>query len=139
MLLHQLLQGKRLVLASNSPRRKQLLAGLDVPFEVWLNSGNEPECYPDTLAIADVAPYLARQKAANMQQQMADDVVLITSDTVVCCNGQVLGKPSSPEAARQMLAQLAGTTHTVVTGVCITTKEQQHVFSTATDVTFAPN
>lgn len=137
MLLHQLLQGKRLVLASNSPRRRQLLAGLDVPFEVWLNSGNEPENYPETLPIVEVAPYLAHQKADNMKQQLAADVVLITSDTVVCADEKVLGKPDSPQAACQMLARLAGATHTVVTGVCITTLEHERVFSAATNVTFA--
>lgn len=138
MLLHQLIHNKRLVLASNSPRRQQLLAGLDVPFEVWTNTSTASETYPDSLPIGEIAAYIAQQKAANLQSQITPDMVLITSDTIVCCEGKVLGKPTSADDAKQMLAQLAGRTHTVITGVCIVMQGQQRTFSTSTQVTFAP-
>ena len=138
MLLHQLLQGRRLVLASNSPRRQQLLGGLDVPFEVWTNPNSPPEVYPNTLPPSDIAPYLAQRKAQHLLPQLTPEMVLITSDTVVLLDAKVLGKPSSPADAEQMLRQLAGHTHTVVTGVAISTTQQQACFSSSTHVRFAP-
>ncbi|MBQ9469915.1 MAG: septum formation protein Maf [Bacteroidales bacterium] len=138
MLLHQLLQGKRLVLASNSPRRQQLLAGLDTPFEVWTNPNSPPEVYPSTLGPEEIAPYLAQQKANHLLHRLTPEVVLLTSDTVVCSDGQVLGKPASAHEAQQMLRLLAGRAHTVVTGVTITTTQRQSCFSSATQVRFAP-
>jgi len=138
---------KKLILASGSPRRRQLLAGLDLPFEVRLLP-NIDESYPDDLPAHDVALYCATKKAEAYRPTLAPDELVITADTVVVLpeegdgsgalpRASVLGKPHNEAEAEEMLARLSGRTHQVVTGVCLTTREEQRRFDVTTDVTFA--
>ncbi len=128
---------KRLVLASNSPRRKELLAGLDIPFEVRVISGID-ESHPEGVDIYSIPEALAQRKAAAYKDNLADDEVILTADTVVILNDEILEKPSSLENAKEMLRQLSGKSHSVVTGVCIGTKEDLNYshFSVLTEVHF---
>jgi len=123
------------VLASNSPRRRELLAGLGIDFEVKVLP-DISESYPADLPVSDIAEYIAREKAAAYQRLLAADSLVITADTVVVVGNEVLGKPADAADARQMLQKLSGKTHQVVTGVCLTTQQVQKSFSVTTDVTF---
>lgn len=125
----------KIILASNSPRRRELLAGLGLSFEVRVLPDID-ESYPDTLPAADTAEYIAQKKAAVYQAVMSDDELIITADTVVIVADEVLGKPADADAARVMLRKLSGRTHQVVTGVCLTTRNQSSHFSVTTEVTF---
>ena len=122
-------------LASNSPRRKELLAGIDIPFEVRVIDGID-ESYPDTLPTKDIAEYISKKKSAAYRQTMASDELVITADTIVVLGLQVMGKPKDANEACSMLRQLSGKTHQVITGVTLTTIERQISFSVETDVTF---
>ena len=124
-----------LVLASGSPRRKELLAGLDIPFEVRVIP-NVQENYPSQLPAVEVPEYIAVEKAEAYRNAIGDKELVLTADTVVVCEGQVLGKPKSAEQAADMLRLLSGKTHLVVTGVCLTTKNRQRHYSVKTEVTF---
>ena len=123
----------KIILASNSPRRKELLGGLGVDFEGQVLKGVD-ESYPDTLPAKDVAEYIATEKAAAYTVQ--EDELLITADTVVIVGQDILGKPKDSADACRMLRELSGKTHQVVTGVCLTTSKEQRRFSVTTDVTF---
>lgn len=123
----------KIVLASNSPRRKELLAGLDVPFEVRVIKGIQ-EGYPEDLPVTEIPKYIAREKAA--AYEAAADELVITADTVVVLGQEVLGKPKDTADASRMLHELSGRTHQVITGVCLTTQTQQRAFAVETDVTF---
>ena len=123
----------KIILASNSPRRKELLGGLGVDFEVRVMKGVD-EAYPDTLPAKDVAVYISREKAS--VYDVADDELLITADTVVIVGDDILGKPKDADDAHRMLREISGRTHQVVTGVCLTTAKEQRSFSVVTDVTF---
>lgn len=125
----------KIVLASNSPRRKELLSGLGIEFEVRVLNGID-ESYPSSLAATETAEYIARKKVAAYQKTMAADELIITADTVVIVDNEVLGKPADAAEAREMLQKLSDRTHQVVTGVCLTTLEQTVHFSVVTDVTF---
>lgn len=125
----------KIVLASNSPRRKELLAGLDIPFEVRVLD-NIDESYPETLPTKEIAGYISKKKADAYRQTMADDELIITADTIVVLGQEVMGKPKDDDEARRMLRELSGKTHQVITGVCLTTKDKQSNFSVETDVTF---
>ena len=125
----------KIILASNSPRRKELLAGIDVPFEVRVIDGID-ESYPDTLPTKDIAEYIAKKKATAYRETMAGDELVITADTIVVLGSKVMGKPHDANEASSMLRQLSGQTHQVITGVTLTTKERQMSFSVETDVTF---
>lgn len=121
------------ILASNSPRRRELLAGLGLDFEVKVLKGVD-ESYPETLPPADVPLYIAREKAA--AYQVARGELMITADTVVIVGNEILGKPRDASDAARMLRLLGGKPHQVVTGVCLTTAEKQRSFAVTTDVTF---
>lgn len=123
----------KIILASNSPRRKELLGGLGVDFEVKVLKGVD-ESYPESLPSTDVAEYIAAEKAA--AYTVKDDELLITADTVVIVGRDILGKPADAADACGMLRELSGKTHQVVTGVCLTTCKEQRRFSVTTDVTF---
>ena len=125
----------KIILASNSPRRKELLAGLDVQFEVRVLQGID-ESYPETLPTAEIAEYIAQKKAAAYRETIAADELVITADTIVVLGDEVLGKPKDAADARRMLHELSGRTHQVITGVVLTTKERQEHFSVVSDVTF---
>ncbi len=125
----------RIILASNSPRRRELLAGLGISYEVRTLPGID-ESYPADLPVEQIAEYIATEKAAAYQKQMAADELLITADTIVVVAGEVMGKPHDADDARRMLHKLSNCTHQVITGVCLTTTEKQRRFSVKTDVTF---
>lgn len=128
--------GKRYILASGSPRRRELLAMLDVDFRVDTSRPVE-EIVPDSLAAEEVPAYLSRLKAAPYIPGLAPDEVLITADTVVILNGRVIGKPHDAADARRILSDLAGKTHKVVTGVTIARHGGEiHTFSDTTEVDF---
>lgn len=124
-----------IVLASNSPRRKELLSGLDIPFDVRVLDGID-ESYPQDLPTKEIAGYISHKKAAAYQQLIADDELIITADTIVILGQKVMGKPKDIAEAKEMLHELSGHTHQVITGVCLTTKKKQVCFSVETDVTF---
>lgn len=142
----------KIILASNSPRRRELLAGLDVNFEVKVLNGID-ESYPDDLDAYHVAEFIAQKKAEayrsllNEEESSAEENLILTADTVVIApaaneqndqegKGIILGKPKTADDAVRMLRMLSGKTHHVVTGVCLTTKEEQRHFSVTTEVSF---
>lgn len=126
----------KIVLASNSPRRKELLSGLGVDYVVK-TLPDVDETYPQGLNEEDIAKHIARGKAEAYREVMNDDELVITADTIVWLEGTVMGKPKDEEDAREMLRRLSGRTHQVVTGVCLTTISMQKTFATVTDVTFS--
>ena len=126
----------KVILASNSPRRKELLSGLGIDYEVR-TLPDVDESYPETLQGGDIPLYIAREKAAAYRDLMQADELMITADTIVWLDGRVLGKPRDREDALLMLRNLSGRTHEVFTGVCITTTEWQRSFSAQTEVRFA--
>lgn len=126
----------KVILASNSPRRKELLGGLGIPFEVRTLQGID-ESYPDTLKGEDIPVHIAGKKAEAYKSTMADGEMIVTADTIVYDNGQVLGKPRDREEAIRMLRQLSGHAHEVITGVSIVTKEKTARFASTSKVFFA--
>ena len=126
----------KVILASASPRRKELLAGLDIEFEVRALPGVD-ESYPATLQGGDIPLHISKKKADAYRPLMAADELVITADTIVWLGAEALGKPADESDARSMLRSLSGNTHTVYTGVTITTKEEQRCFVAASEVTFA--
>ena len=125
----------KIILASNSPRRKELLAGLDLQFEVRVLQGID-ESYPQDLPTLKIAEFISKKKADAYVQTMADDELVITADTVVILGDEVMGKPHDEADAKRMLGELSGRTHQVATGVTLSTKDRQVSFSVVTDVTF---
>lgn len=126
----------KVILASNSPRRKELLAGLGVDYEVR-TLPDVDESYPETLQGADIPLYIAKEKADAYTSMMQPDELIITADTIVWLDGKVLGKPRDKEDAKQMLRTMSGRTHEVFTGVCITAAGWQRSFAAQTEVRFA--
>jgi septum formation protein len=129
------LKDYHVILASNSPRRRELLGGLGIDYEVRVLSDID-ESYPDTLSVMDIAEYIAAKKAEAYRAMMTEHDLLITADTVVICGDEVMGKPVNEADACRMLRQLSGRVHHVTTGVCITTRKQQRRFRVTTEVTF---
>ena len=125
----------KIILASNSPRRKQLLAGLDIPFEVRVLQDID-ESYPHDLPVSEIAEFISRKKASAYLHTMSSDELVITADTVVILGQQVMGKPHDETEAKHMLSALSGHTHQVTTGVTLSTHNRQLSFSVTTDVTF---
>ena len=113
-----MLESYRVILASNSPRRKELLAGVGISFEVMTIPGID-ESFPDTLKGGDIPLFLARKKSDAYQDILRDNVLVITADTIVWQDGKVLGKPKDRREAVEMIAELSGRSHTVYTGVCV--------------------
>lgn len=137
----------KLILASNSPRRKELLAGLNIPYEVHVIKGID-ESFPQDTPAKDVAEYIAQKKAAPYKAwftdnacipegiEMTDNTVIVTADTVVVVDDTILGKPKDNADAFQMLKTVSGRKHQVYTGVCLLGKDKEKHFSVCTDVTF---
>ncbi|MBB1551752.1 MAG: septum formation protein Maf [Prevotella sp.] len=125
---------KKIVLSSNSPRRKELLGELGIDFEVRVIEGID-ETYPKELSVEEVPQYIAREKAR--VYIVGKDEVLLTADTVVVLGNKIMGKPHDEADAMRMLRQLRGKTHQVITGVCLKTSDKQVTFSDITDVSFA--
>lgn len=126
----------KVILASASPRRKELLQGLDVDFEVRALPDVD-ESFPDTLQGGDIPLYISKKKADAYRPFMADDELVITADTIVWLDGVALGKPVDEDDARRMLRNMSGKKHSVFTGVSVTTKDVQYSFVAQSDVTFA--
>lgn len=130
------LQHYKIYLASKSPRRRELLADLRIPFNV-ISRGGIDESYPDTIPVQEVPQYLANLKADAYLATMHEDELLITADTLVILEGKILGKPQSMDDAREMLKSLSGKVHEVVSGVCIATHNRRVSISASTEVKFA--
>ena len=130
-----MMKDKKIILASNSPRRRELLAGLDIAFEVRVLPGIE-ESYPEGLSSASTAEYIADEKARAYEGSIAEDEVVITADTIVVVDNEILGKPQDAEDACRMLRKISGRTHQVITGVCLMSSGKKRTFSVSTDVTF---
>ncbi len=125
-----------ILLASNSPRRRELLSGLGIEYQVTALPDID-ESYPDTLQGEEIPQYIAKEKAEAYKPAMTDKTLLITADTIVWLHGKVYGKPKDKDDAKKMLQALSGNVHTVITGVCITTRDKQVSFAVSTDVSFA--
>lgn len=125
---------KNLILGSGSPRRRELMAGLDCPF-VAVNIDAD-ESFPQELQAGDIPLYISRAKAHAYKSTLCKDDVLITSDTIVWLDGRMLGKPKSMEDAKCMLHCLSGKTHQVYTGVCVLSDGKEYTLVDCTDVTF---
>lgn len=132
----RLVKDYKIILASNSPRRKELLGGLGLDFEVRTLQGID-ESYPAELVGEDIPIYISGQKAKAYHQSMSDDEMVITADTIVYDDGAVLGKPQGRDDAIAMLSRLSGHAHDVITGVSIVTKEKTVQFASTSKVYFA--
>lgn len=128
------LANKKIILASKSPRRQELLRGLGIPFEIRTKEIDEN--FPNTIDASDVASFLAQKKAEAFE--LSIDEILITSDTAVLLTNRILNKPQNTEEAIEMLKSLSGKTHKVCTGVCIKSIEKEVLFSDFTSVTYKP-
>jgi len=129
-----------IVLASNSPRRKELLKGLGIKFVVKAMKDID-ETYPSSLTGEDIPIYISKKKAYGCINNINNNELIITADTIVYLRdakggGEVLGKPYDKKEAINMLKKLSGKTHEVITGVCILTKEKCSVFSATSKVSF---
>ncbi|MBW7935976.1 MAG: Maf family nucleotide pyrophosphatase [Flavobacteriales bacterium] len=126
----------QIILGSRSPRRHQLLSGLDIPFQVMIKETDED--YPPNLSPKDVAEYLCQKKAAAFVPELSEhpDLLIITADTLVSIDKQILNKPLNEADALRMLKLLSGRKHTVYTGVCLRNSQKTFCFSVSTDVYF---
>lgn len=123
-----------LILASKSPRRKQLLQAVSPDFQIITQ--NTAETYPTTLPIAEVAPYIATQKALAVQHHLKEDSVVVAADTIVCLGNIIFGKPKDRQDAINIIQQLSGKRHQVITGICLLDQTKQHHFAVTTQVYF---
>lgn len=125
---------KKIILASQSPRRKQLLEWAEIPFEIIVRETDE--AFPDGLKVDEVAIYIARQKALAVQSMVEGDAVILAADTIVVLKGRIIGKPKDREEAIRILSDLSGQKHIVITGVVIMNGKNQISFSDSTEVDF---
>ena len=126
----------KVLLASNSPRRKELLQGIDIDFEIKVLPDID-ESYPASLPVEEVAEFIAEKKASSYTNNLKEDELLITADTVVILDGAIFGKPNNKEEANAMLTALSGKAHRVISGVCLATLEKQISFSVTSEVLFS--
>ena len=126
----------RIILASASPRRRELLGGVDVDFEVRVLPDVD-ESFPESLQGGEIPLHISQKKADAYRAVMSDNELVITADTIVWLDGVALGKPVDEADACRMIRKMSGKTHSVFTGVTITTKEVQRSFVAQSDVTFA--
>jgi septum formation protein len=124
----------RIILASRSPRRQQLLRELGLRFDVVTK--DYPETYPGNLTGEEIAIFLSKAKADYFKNDIAYNEIIITADTIVWCNGRVLGKPEDKYEAAEMIRDLSGNTHEVITGVTLLSTKRERTFSDTTKVTF---
>ena len=125
---------KKIILASKSPRRSQLLKQADIPFELRIKEVEE--IYPNDLPVEEVAPYLARLKAAALKDSLQPNEIILTADSVVIHEGIIYGKPKDHKDAKYVLQKLSGSMHMVITGVCMLSLEKEEVFSGLSKVYF---
>ena len=135
MLLHDKLAGIRLILASHSPRRRQLIEGTGLSFTL-ADTYEYEERYPATMPAGDVAAYLSELKSRTYPQPLADNEILVTADTTVVVGGRVLGKPADRDDATAMLRLMSGREHTVITGVTLRSDRATRTFKSETSVRF---
>jgi septum formation protein len=124
----------KIILASQSPRRKQLLEWAEVPFDIVVKETDES--YPKGLTVEEVAIYIAKQKALAVQSDLAANTVILAADTLVVLGDRIIGKPKNREDAIGILKDLSGCNHRVITGVCILRNNEEIHFADATDVVF---
>lgn len=124
-----------IILASKSPRRQELLSLMGIDFKVVLKEVDES--YPDGLSPAEIAVYISEKKARAFDESIENEIV-ITADTIVSLNGQILGKPETPEHAIEMLSALSGKRHEVITGVSLLKEHILHSFYDLSEVFFKP-
>ena len=120
----------KIILASNSPRRKELLGALEIDFEVRIMEGID-ETYPQGLTMTGIPEHISSQKAS--AYALGENELLIAADTIVYLDGEVLGKPVDAKEACDMLEKLSGQTHQVITGVTLRTLDRTHTFSCVTE------
>lgn len=125
---------ERIILASKSPRRRQLLEWAEIPFDVIVKDTDE--MYPASLAIEKVPVYIARNKALAVKDELSHDRLILAADTVVVLKEKVIGKPANKEDAIKILRELSGKTHLVITGVVIMKEETEIAFADITEVEF---
>ena len=130
------LEKYKIILCSNSPRRRELLSGLGLNFEVRVIDGID-ESYNNNNSCEEIAEEISVKKADAYLKTIGDNELIITDDTIVYNNGEVLGKPHTREEAIDMLSAISGKTHKVVTGVCIASKNKKKIFSVSTNVKFS--
>ena len=130
------LKNYQIILASNSPRRKELLTGLGIDYKVKVMKDVD-ESYPSSLCGEEIPLYIARQKAQAYLSEMQANELVITADTIVWLEHKVLGKPADKSEARAMLKMLSGRSHQVMTGVVLTTTAQQRCLVAVSKVTFS--
>lgn len=133
-MLNEKFKNHRIILASGSPRRQQFLKELDIAFEIQLK--DIEEIYPEHLQASEITNFLAKLKASAFVADLQENDILITSDTIVWLNNKALGKPKDYDDAFEMLTEMSGKTHKVITSVCIKTTEKEIVFYDETLVTF---
>ena len=126
----------KVLLASNSPRREELLRGIDIDFEIKVLPDID-ESYPTDMPNEEVAEYVALKKARSYTNSLKEDELIITADTVVLLDNKIYGKPTNKKEAEEMLQNLSGKTHCVISGVCLTSTAKQTSFSVASDVEFS--
>lgn len=126
----------KIFLASKSPRRRELLQQMRIPFSI-INIGGIDESFPDTIPLIDVPQYVSELKADAYQSRMREGELIITADTMVICENKILGKPADSSEAREMLRLLSGKTHQVATGVTVSSIDKRTSFTAVTEVTFA--
>jgi septum formation protein len=124
----------RIILASRSPRRQQLLQELGLKFEIVVKDYDET--YPPDLTGGEIACYIAHEKAKLFENELSENEIVIAADTIVWCNDQVLGKPIDREDAARIIKEISGNTHEVITGVSFRSGSKEHTFSESTKVTF---
>jgi len=134
-MLKTLLEGKKIILASSSPRRKQLLDGLDIEFTIEEN-GNIAEQFDPNMDLYKIPEHLALLKSKGFNRKLNYNELLVTADTMVLCNNEIMGKPKDRSDAFRMLQKLSGNKHTVLTGVCMRNNYKIRSFTSATDVFF---
>ena len=127
---------QKIILASKSPRRREILNLLRIPYSVVTIDGID-ESYPADMPAENVSEYISGKKADEFLKKAGDNEIIITADTVVICNGKILGKPKDAEGAMEMLRFLSGKTHKVTTGVTVANRRKRVSFTTETLVTFA--
>jgi septum formation protein len=135
MILHDLLNDYRIILASQSPRRRTLLEGLDITFDVVVKKDID-ESYPPELGMIQIPEFLARKKSYYYTDLLDERTIIITADTIVWHNNRVVGKPADIDDARAILAALSGSMHEVVTGVCLRSQTQSGIFHSHSEVYF---
>ena len=135
-MLKNILKDYHIILASGSPRRHTFFKGLDLDFEVRLKPVDE--VYPEHLKRETITDYLSKLKAEPFQNELKENTILVTSDTIVWHNNKALGKPKNADEAFYMLKSMSNATHEVITSVCFTLKSEQIVVNTNTRVSFKP-